>query len=245
MSIAVAVIGASGRLGRVVCDVVEATPEFDLVARLGSADSGDLADDAAIVVDVTTPQSSEAIVDRALQRGQKVLVGTSGWSAEKLAALEKKMQSLPGSAVMVVPNFSVGSVVGTRLAMVAAQFFDSVEIIEAHHRDKIDSPSGTARRTAEQIAEVRRDRGGVVAPHTNQTARGEQVDGIPVHSLRLSGVVAHQDVVFGGVSETLRITHETHSADAYRHGIRLALLALPHQAGLVVGLDAALGFSAE
>lgn len=245
MSITVAVIGASGRLGRVVCDVIEATPEFDLVAQLGSADPAHLADDAAIVVDVTTPQSSEEIVDRALQRGQKVLVGTSGWSAEKLAALEKKMHSLPGSAVMVVPNFSVGSVVGTRLAMIAAQFFDSVEIIEAHHRDKIDSPSGTARRTAEQIAEIRRERGGVVAPHTNQTARGEQVDGIPVHSLRLSGVVAHQEVIFGGASETLTVSHETHSADAYRHGIRLALLALSHQTGLVVGLDAALGFSAE
>ncbi len=239
MSVRVAVVGATGRLGQVVCDVVESSAEWDLVARLGSQDSLDTLQGAQIVVDVTTPAASEGVVRAALGHGAKVLVGTSGWSADRLVALRKSLAE--DDAVLVVPNFSVGSVVGTALATLAARFFDSVEIVETHHQDKIDSPSGTARRTAELIAQVRADKGGVVSPHSNQTARGEVVEGIPVHSLRLAGVVAQQDVVFGGNAETLTIRHDTHSADAYRQGIAVALRALVNQRGLVVGLHEALG----
>lgn len=240
MSVEVAVVGASGRLGQIVCSVVEQMAGFHLGATLGSADSLDFAE-ASIVVDATTPASSEQIVQAALTTGARVLVGTSGWSSDKLQALSTALESTPDQAVMVVPNFSVGSVLATRLSVLAAEFFDSIEIVETHHQHKIDSPSGTARRTAELIAQARRDRGGVVAPHANQTARGELVDGVPVHSLRLEGVVARQDVIFGGNAETLTISHDTQSAQAYRHGIELALRSLLHQKGLVVGLDQVLG----
>jgi 4-hydroxy-tetrahydrodipicolinate reductase len=245
VSTSVAVVGASGRLGSVVVDVISTMPDFVLHASLGSqSDLSELAG-ADIVVDVSTPAASEGIVTAALEAGAKVLVGTSGWSADRLDALGKTLSNTPEAAVMVVPNFSVGSVVGVALAKVAARFFDSVEIVETHHQHKIDSPSGTARATAEQIAQVRAPRGGVVAPHTNQTARGEEIAGIPVHSLRLAGVVAKQEVIFGGVAETLTISHDTQSSEAYRFGIRLALEALRDQTGLVVGLHHALEFGGD
>lgn len=245
MSTSVAVVGASGRLGSVVVDVINQMPDFVLHASLGS--QSDLAElqGADIVVDVSTPAASEGIVNAAVAAGAKVLVGTSGWSADRLAVLDKNLAATPGAAVMVVPNFSVGSVVGVALAKVAARFFDSVEIVETHHQHKIDSPSGTARSTAEHIAQVRSSRGGVVSPHTNQTARGEEIAGIPVHSLRLPGVVAKQEVIFGGVAETLTITHDTQSSDAYRFGIQLALTSLREQTGLVVGLHNALDFDGD
>ena len=245
MSTSVAVVGGSGRLGTVVVDVINQMADFELHSTLGS--SSDLADlaGADIVVDVTTPASSEQVVRAALGAGAKVLVGTSGWSADRLSGLEKTLEEMPDSAVMVVPNFSVGSVVGVALAKIAARYFDSIEIIESHHQHKIDSPSGTARSTAEQLSQVRANRGGVVSPHTNQTARGEEIGGIPVHSLRLAGVVAKQEVVFGGVAETLTITHDTQSSDAYRFGIELALRSLGDQRGLVVGLHNALDLGGD
>jgi 4-hydroxy-tetrahydrodipicolinate reductase len=126
---------------------------------------------------------------------------------------------------------------------VAAQF-ESIEIVETHHAGKVDSPSGTAVRVAEQIAHVRRELGGVIAPHSNQSARGELVAGVPVHSLRLSGVLAKQDIIFGGVGETLTVSHETHSRDAYQAGIVAALAFMENHTGVAVGLEHALGISA-
>jgi 4-hydroxy-tetrahydrodipicolinate reductase len=146
---------------------------------------------------------------------------------------------------MVVPNFSMGSVVSTFLATIAAQFFESIEVIETHHVGKSDSPSGTAIRTAEKIAEIRKESGGVIAPHANQSARGQLVEGIPVHSLRLHGVHAAQDVIFGGQSETVTIRHDTHSHAAYRDGISHALKYLVDHTGLVVGLDVILGLEID
>jgi 4-hydroxy-tetrahydrodipicolinate reductase len=145
--------------------------------------------------------------------------------------------------VIVVPNFSLGSVLGTALAQFAAPYFDSVEIVEAHHAGKVDSPSGTAVRTAELIVAARAVEGRVDldAPFADQTARGELIAGVPVHSLRLQGVIARQEVRFGGAGEVLTITHDTHSPDSYRAGIRAALEAIGGSSGLVVGLDRILG----
>ncbi len=243
MSVAVAVVGATGRLGRVVCDVVESMQEFSLHSALNSSHGVSEVAGADIVVDATHPAHSEKVVDEALAQGAKVLVGTSGWSAERLAGLTRKLEASPSSAVLVVPNFSVGSVIATAVASKVAAHFESIEIIETHHLGKVDSPSGTALRTAEKIAEVRRARGGVMAPHSNQSARGELVAGIPVHSLRLAGVVAKQEVIFGGLGETVTIGHETTSSDSYRPGIEAALRALVHQEGLVVGLEEILGLA--
>lgn len=240
MSVRVAVAGATGRLGTLVCQVVEETPGFELVARLRSTSAPEEGANADVVVDVSHPDASAGIVERALERGQQVIIGTSGWSADRLDMLRERLAGLPNAGVIVVPNFSLGSVLGTALARIAAPHFDAVEIIEAHHPHKVDSPSGTAVRTAELMAEARAGRP-TEAPFAEQPARGQLVAGIPVHSLRLAGVVAKQEVRFGGPGEVLSITHDTHSNEAYRAGIHAALEAAPTATGLTVGLDALLG----
>jgi 4-hydroxy-tetrahydrodipicolinate reductase len=242
MSVSVAVAGATGRLGSLVCQVVEEHPDFELVARLDSGSGPEEGAEARILVDVSHPDASPAIVARALERGQRVIVGTSGWSADRLAELEDRLAGLPGSGAIVVPNVSLGSVLGTTLARIAAPYFDAIEVVEAHHPKKVDSPSGTAVRTAELMAEARDGRE-VEAPFAEQPARGQLVAGIPVHSLRLAGVVAKQEVRFGGPGEVLTVTHDTHSNEAYRAGIRAALEAADAARGLTVGLDRVLGIA--
>lgn len=240
MQTRVAVAGAAGRLGRVICDVIEEHEDFILTERLGRSSSEDAYANADVLIDVTTPEASPAIVEAAIARGQRVIVGTSGWDQDNLRALSGWVESSKEASVIVVPNFSLGSVIGSALAAITAPYFDAVEIIEAHHPKKIDSPSGTAVHTAEAIA---RARGGepTDAPFADQEARGQVVAGIPVHSLRLQGVVAKQEVRFGGTGETLTITHDTQSSDAYRGGIRAALDAIRSHEGLTVGLQRILG----
>lgn len=240
MSKRVAVSGARGRLGSLVCEVIEGHPAFELGAQLSSASSPDAAAHDEILIDVSHPDASPAIVAAAVARGQRVIVGTSGWSADRLDDLRRVVDERPGSAVLIVPNFSLGSVLGTMLARLAAPHFRSVEIVEAHHPAKADSPSGTAVRTAEEIAAARGELG-IDAPNTEQPARGQLVAGVPVHSLRLAGVVARQEVRFGGAGEVLTISHDTHSNDAYRAGIRASLEAIGELRGLVVGLESILG----
>jgi len=245
MSTRVAVVGATGRLGAQVCRVIESMPDWDVIARLDRQSDLQEMLGSDVVVDVTHPGVSATVVDFALEQGLPILVGTSGWSAERMRGLEKKVAAHNGSSVYIVPNFSLGATVQNLLAATAAEFFESVEIIETHHAGKIDSPSGTAVRAAETMARVRQDRGGVVAPHSEQSARGEQVLGIPVHSLRIQGVVASQDIVFGGVGETLTVSHNTSSQDAYSQGIALSLRYLVTHKGLTVGLEHALGLGAR
>jgi 4-hydroxy-tetrahydrodipicolinate reductase len=160
-----------------------------------------------------------------------------------VAQLTKTVESMPGASVFIVPNFSLGATLQGAVARILAEHFESIEIVETHHAGKVDSPSGTAVRVAEQISEVRRERGGVIAPHSNQTARGELVAGVPIHSLRLSGVIAHQDIVFGGVGESLTLSHNTHSRDAYSAGIALAITYAMEHTGVAVGLEHALGLA--
>ena len=237
MTTKVAVVGASGTMGRLITQVIDSEPGFEVVAALGS--SSPLSDmlGADVAVDVTRPGVSQSVVDFAVENGLSVLVGTSGWSGERIAALQRTVAERPELGVVIVPNFSLGSVLATRFATMAARFYESIEIIEAHHAGKVDSPSGTAVRTAELIAEARRDLGPVAAPHADQRARGQQVGSVPIHSLRMQGVIARQDVIFGGTGEVLTLTHETISSAAYEQGIRIALRALPAATGVTVGLD--------
>lgn len=237
----VAVVGASGRLGSLACTLIEKQSDFSLVARLDSrSDLGEMLG-ADVVLDVTAPGVSATIVDHAVRAGLNVLVGTSGWSDERLRTLRALLASHPESGVVVIPNFSIGSVVATYLSTIAAHWFESIEIVETHHAAKVDSPSGTAVRTAELIGKARADLGPVVAPHTDQRARGQQVASVPVHSLRLQGAIARQDVHFGGTGEMVTITHETLSPSSYEAGILLGLRAAAQATGLTVGLDALLG----
>jgi 4-hydroxy-tetrahydrodipicolinate reductase len=237
MTTKVAVVGATGTMGRLVSRLVDETPEFELVASLASKDplSDMLAAD--LVVDVTLPAVSQSVVDFAVANGKNVLVGTSGWSADRIVSLEHLLADVPGVGVLIIPNFSLGSVLATSFAATAAKFYDSIEIIEAHKASKIDSPSGTAVRTAELIGKARATIGPVIAPHADQRARGQQVASVPIHSLRMQGVVAKQDVVFGGTGETLTVSHVTMSETSYEAGILLALRAARGAEGVTVGLD--------
>ncbi|MEY4639204.1 MAG: hypothetical protein RLY13_202 [Actinomycetota bacterium] len=239
MAINVAVIGATGRMGKLALDLIDAAQDLKLHAALDSKSELNDALGADVIFDVTRLEVSEKVVDFAIANDLKVVVGTSGWSAAKLAEVEKKLAGKANAAVLVIPNFSIGSMLASGFAAQAAKFFESIEIVEAHHAGKIDSPSGTAVRTAEMIAEARKGMTNPLIPGVGQTARGEVVSGVPIHSLRLAGVAAKQDVHFGGVSELLTISHETTSVNAYSHGILLTIRAAANYRGLLVGLQAA------
>lgn len=224
-------------MGRLFLRLIDDDPAFELHAALSSKDDLENVIGADLVVDVTVPAVSPAIVEKAVRAGIPVLVGTSGWSAPRLADLRRIVAEVDGPGVLVIPNFSVGSVLATTFATMAARFYESVEIVETHHPGKVDSPSGTAIRTAELIAEARRDLGPVRAPHVDQRARGQQIASVPIHSLRLPGIEARQEVTFGGSGETLSLVHDTTSQAAYEQGILVALAAAPTISGVVVGLD--------
>lgn len=245
MTTKVAVVGASGRMGQLISRIVESSDEFELVAQIGS--KGELTEmlGADIAVDVTLPAVSQKVVEFAVANGISVLVGTSGWSSERIASLQKLIEGNLAVGVVIVPNFSIGSVLATSFAAMAARFFDSIEIVEAHHASKVDSPSGTAVRTAELMGTARGDLGPVVAPHVDQRARGQQVSSIPIHSLRMQGVVARQDVIFGGNGEVLTLSHETLAPSSYEAGILLALRASQSARGVIVGLDKLIDLSAN
>lgn len=237
MTTTVAVVGATGKMGQLVSQIVRSSQDFELVAEIDS--KGELTEmlGADIAVDVTLPAVSQSVVEFAVAHGISVLVGTSGWSGERIAALERTIDGKLAVGVVIVPNFSIGSVLATAFATMAARFYDSIEVIETHHASKIDSPSGTAVRTAELMGAARTGLGPVAAPHADQRARGQQVSSIPIHSLRMQGVVAKQDVIFGGNGEVLTLSHETLAPSAYEQGILIALHATAATRGVVVGLD--------
>ncbi len=224
-------------MGQLISQLIEASEEFELAAQIDSRGALESMIGADVVVDVTVPAVSQSVVEFAVTHGLKILVGTSGWSSERIDVVEELLAAHPTSAVIIVPNFSLGSVLATSLSAIAARFFDSIEIVEAHHASKVDSPSGTAVRTAEQMAAARVSLGPVAAPHADQRARGQQVSSIPIHSLRMAGVVAKQDVIFGGTGELLTISHETVSPSSYEAGIMISLQALVSATGVTVGLD--------
>ena len=237
MTTKVAVVGATGKMGQLILHILEGNEDFEVIAAIDS--KGELSEmlGADIAVDVTLPSVSRGVVDFAVTHGINVLVGTSGWSSERIVELERRITGTLAVGVIIVPNFSVGSVLATTFATMAARFFDSIEIVEAHSASKVDSPSGTAVRTAELMGAARSAMGPVVAPHVDQRARGQQVASVPIHSLRMQGVVAKQDVHFGGNGEVLTLSHETLAPSAYEAGILIALRAVRSASGVIVGLD--------
>ena len=235
MTTSVAVVGASGKLGSLVCRLINESEDFTLAAQLGSQSVLSEMLVADIVVDVSLPSISRKVLEFAVENGKSIMIGTSGWSAERINQVEPLIESHPEVGVIFISNFSLGSALSAHLATLAAKHFDSIEIIEAHGIHKVDSPSGTAVSTAERIGKVRDQ--DVQAPHADQRARGQLVAGVPVHSLRMEGVVAKQDVIFGGNGETVTITHTTLSDRSYEAGIMAAIRALPGLSGKIVGLD--------
>ncbi|WP_341393768.1 4-hydroxy-tetrahydrodipicolinate reductase [Arthrobacter sp. G119Y2] len=248
--LAVAVLGAGGRMGSEAVKAVEAAPDLKLVAALGRGDSLEtlVSAGAQYVVDLTVPDSSEANVRFAVEHGMHAVVGTTGWDADRLARLSALLEEHPGTAVLIAPNFALGSVLASAFAAKAARYFESVEVIELHHPDKIDAPSGTAVRTAQLMAEARAEAG--VAPSPDATvkevpgARGADIDGIRVHSVRLRGLVAHQEVLLGGAGEQLTIRHDSFDRASFMPGVLLGLREAAAHPGLTVGLDGYLNLNA-
>jgi len=231
----VALAGGTGKLGSIIRSVVESEPGYELTAVLNSASDVSELDGADLVIDATNRDASERILTAALERRARVLVGTSGWSAERIERIRPAVER-SGAGVVFVPNFSLGSVIGSAIAASASRFFDFAEIVEAHRDTKVDSPSGTAVRTAELIADAREQP--IAAPNADQTARGERIAGVPVHSLRRPGVIAQQQAILSGPGESLTIQHDTTDpAAAYAPGIRVALAGAMATTGITVGLE--------
>jgi 4-hydroxy-tetrahydrodipicolinate reductase len=237
MTTTVAVVGATGKMGSLAARLIAESPDFEVVASLSSGSQLSEMEAAELVVDFTHPAVSPRVVEHAVGAGLNVLVGTSGWSGERITSLTRRLEASPESGVVIIPNFSVGSALVTAFSAMAARFYESIEIVEAHHAGKVDSPSGTAVRTAELIGLARAALGPVAAPHTDQRARGQQVSSVPVHSLRMRGVIARQEVMLGGTGELVTLRHETTSSQSYEAGILLGLAAARDARGVLVGLE--------
>lgn len=239
----VAVLGAKGRMGTAAVAAIGAAPDMELVAALGRSDSLDvlLESGTQVVVDLTVPDSTEANVRFAVEHGIHAVVGTTGWNAERLTALEAQLAENPSAGVLIAPNFALGSVLATRFAAQAAKYFASVEIVELHHPRKVDAPSGTALRTAQLVAAARAAAGVPAAPDATETeidgARGASIEGIPVHSVRLAGLVAHQEVLLGSEGEQLTIRHDSFNHESFMPGVLLGVRTVGTRPGLTVGLD--------
>ena len=240
--IRVGVVGAAGRMGAAVCDAVAAADGMELLARVDLGDPLSLVDDCDVVVDFTTPDVVMSTVEHCIPRGVHVVVGTSGFDNDRVQAVAALLADHPEVGVLVAPNFSIGAVLMMRFAAVAAPFFESVEVVELHHPDKVDAPSGTAVRTAELIAQARAGRPSPDATSSAlDGARGASVEDVRVHSVRLRGLIAHQEVLLGGVGETLTIRHDSLDRASFMPGVVLGVREVGGHPGLTVGLDAFLG----
>jgi 4-hydroxy-tetrahydrodipicolinate reductase len=246
--IKVGVLGARGKMGSEASGAVDAADDLELVARIGSQDGLDALAIADVAVDLTRPDAVMGNVAWCVENGVSVVVGTSGMTQERLSEVRATLdRSAGGVGVLVVPNFSIGAVLMMRFAVEAAGFYESAEIVELHHPTKADAPSATARRTAELIAKARAD--AKLDPMPDATsdqvlgARGAAVDGVPVHSVRMRGLVAHQEVLFGAAGETLTIRHDSFDRASFMPGVLTAIRYVREHPGLTVGLDAALGLA--
>ena len=239
----VGVLGAQGKVGREVCRAVQEDEGMALVAALDVGDSLDLLveSQADAVVDFTHPDAVMANLQFCVEHDIDAVVGTTGFDDARLEQLRGWLASHPDTGVLVAPNFSIGAILMMRFATEAARFFESVEIIELHHPDKADAPSGTARRTAEMVAAARRAAGLGAPPDATSTgldgARGAEVEGIHVHGLRVRGLVAHQEVVLGGLGETLTIRHDSLDRASFTPGVLVGLRRIGETPGLTVGLE--------
>ena len=239
----VAVLGARGRMGSEVVKAVEATDGLALVAALDLGDSLEQLKGSAahVVVDFTTPDSVMSNLEFLINNGINVVVGTTGFDDAKLATVKEWLAQNPSVGVLIAPNFAIGAVLMMEFAEKAARYFESAEIIELHHPAKVDAPSGTAARTAELMSAARKAAGLGAMPDATTTAldgaRGAIVGEIPVHSVRARGLVAHQEVLFGGLGETLTIRHDSIDRAGFMPGVILGVRKIVNTPGLTHGLD--------
>ena len=241
-TIRVGVIGAAGRMGTAARSAVETAHDLELVAALDRDDDPQELVGAGVhvAVDLSVPDAAPANVAFCIGAGIHAVVGTTGWTDEKLSTVRAQLAKATDVGVLVAPNFALGAVLAMRFAQVAARYFESAEVIELHHPDKVDAPSGTARHTASLIAAARRDAGLGSPPDATTSAlvgaRGADVDGITVHSVRLRGLLAHEEILFGGQGELLTIRHDSFDRSSFMPGVLLGVRTVASRPGLTVGL---------
>jgi len=241
--IKVGVLGAKGRMGAEVVKAVTEAGDLELVAALDLGDSIETlkSSGAQVVVDFTTPDSVMANLEFLANNGIHAVVGTTGFDAARIATLEKLIAANPSVGILIAPNFAIGAVLMMEFATKAAKYFESAEIIELHHPNKVDAPSGTAARTAELMFNARKEAGLGAMPDATTTsldgARGATVGDIPVHSVRLRGLIAHQEVLLGGLGETLTIRHDSLDRAGFMPGVLLGVRKVVANPGLTFGLE--------
>lgn len=242
-SLNIAVLGARGRMGVTVCSAVEGAPDLALAAQLDLGDSPSALAGRGIdvAVDFTTPSASEANVHALIDAGVHAVVGTTGWTSDALDRVREHLGTSPQIGVLIAPNFALSAVLAMRFAAQAARYFTSAEVLELHHPDKVDAPSGTAIHTARLIAAARADAHLSAPPDATASAldgaRGADVDGIRVHAVRLRGLVAHEEILFGNHGEQLTIRTDSFDRVSFMPGVLLAIRSIGRLPGLTVGLD--------
>ena len=243
MSIKVGVLGSKGRMGQEVMRAVNETPDLELVAALDLGDSLDqlVSNKAEVVVDFTTPDSVMANLEYVIGHGIHAVVGTTGFDEDRLAKLEAIAVKHADVGILVAPNFGLGAVLMMEFSKTAARYFESAEIIELHHPNKVDAPSGTSTRTAELISNARAQAGLAPMPDATKTglegARGAVIGDVHVHSVRLRGLLAHQEVLFGGPGETLSIRHDSLDRIGFMPGVLLGIREVGKHSGITYGLE--------
>jgi len=246
--IKVGVLGAKGRMGTQVCSTEEAAGDLELAAQVDIGDSLDLLQGVDVVVDFTSPGAVMGNLRWCIDHGIDTAVGTTGFDDARLAEVTQWLAGHPGVRALIVPNFSVGAVLMMRFAAMASPFFESAEVIELHHAAKVDAPSGTAGRTASMIGAARSAVGAGPMPDATTTAaegaRGTEVGGVHVHSVRLAGLLAHHEVLLGGHGEVLTIRHDSMDRASFMPGVLAAVRGIGGlPPGLTVGLDSLLGLA--
>ena len=243
MTIKVAVLGAKGRMGAETVKAISAAPDLSLVAQIDLGDSIEqiTSNGAQVVIDFTHPESVMKNLEFAINNGIHVVVGTTGFDDRRLSEVKKWLASNPKVGAVIAPNFGLGAVLMMQFAAKAAKYFESVEIVELHHPEKADAPSGTASRTAELITEARKNSQRPAMPDKTSSgldgARGAKVGDVPVHSVRLRGLVAHQEVLLGDQGETLSIRHDSIDRSGFMPGVLLAVREVIKRPGLTFGLE--------
>jgi 4-hydroxy-tetrahydrodipicolinate reductase len=236
-----AVVGARGRMGRQVCEAVDGADDLELGPRIDLGDDLSAVADADVAVVFSVPDVALDHVLACVRAGVHAVVGTTGWTPEKLDVVRAALEERPYVGVLVAPNFALGAVLLMRFAAMAAPHYASVEVIELHHPDKVDAPSGTAQHTARLVAAARRDAGSAPIPDATATglegARGADVDGVRVHAVRLRGLVAHEEVLLGAPGELLTLRHDSFDRASFMPGVLLGVRRIPSRPGLTVGLE--------
>jgi len=243
VKIKVAVLGAKGRMGTESVKAISAADDLELVASLDLGDSLDLlkSSGAEVVLDFTTPDSVMKNLEYAITNGINVVVGTTGFDSKRIEEVKTLLAKNSKVGAIIAPNFGLGAVLMMQFAAKAATYFESVEIIELHHPEKADAPSGTATRTAELISDARSKAKKSAMPDKTSSglagARGAKVGDVPIHSIRLRGLVAHQEVLLGDQGETLSIRHDSIDRSGFMPGVLLAIRSVKTRSGLTFGLE--------